>query len=212
VAVAIQKSSILSVEASLLGNHILERYARRAVNSLSPADVAGCFLIAAKYEDGLIGTDGDKLASAAHVKVEDMHRSERVVCVALEFDFCWTNPVHFLRWFSHEADGWNNATRRVAKAFLLAFTFDSGDLSTSPSLKAAAAMQCAKKVLKSGSWTAYHVAVTRWDKNEIAKVSAQMLKVLQEALLSGNLPFADLLTKGEVAQILCSGSDRSKGW
>ena len=211
VALAIQRAGFLSLEACLLGNYLLSRYQSLKRDS-SPSDVAGCFLIAKKYEDGLFGNEVDQVAVLAGVQQSSLERSEKAICIALDFDFCWPNPMHFLRWFSNEADGWNGTTRRVAKAFLIAFTFDDEDSTTTPSLKAAAALYSAKLFTRCGNWTPYHTAVTRYREEDVQQVSKRMAAALANAINGANLPFANLLTKSEMAQVLCSGTVRSKGW
>ena len=200
-AVTLQNQCAFSIEAALLAIHLINRY-RYHKEIMTSADITGCFLVAGKYEDGVTHPDSAKVAELAHLSEKEVFSSERQICRTLNFELRWANPMHFLRWFSHEADGWNSNTRRLAKAFLAAHAFNSDDSSKPSSLKAAAALFAAKSVTKSGPWTQYHIQVTRHPEAAVSGLSKEMIRVLSEVIISGTSPFGKLLTKEDVSLIL----------
>jgi hypothetical protein len=196
----------LSCEATLLAFELVGRYGRTRRRPLCAAETVGCFVVAAKYEDGILGKAPAKMCESAGVDHDEVLRHERVICLSLDFAFCWPNPIHFLRWFSHEVDGWNGTTRRIAKALLLIYALNGDDDGSLPSLRAAAALHAAKKVSGCGSWTPYHVAVSRHPQGDVKAYADRMLKAACDSITSGKFPFVSLMSKQEMTQVLNIGT------
>ena len=160
--------------------------------SSGQAEAAASLILARKYVDGLTQEEVKKMLPYTCLHESDLTRLELSICERISWNLSLPNPLSFLRGFSHDADGWNQATRSLAKELLLALIIDPVACSSySASTQGAAALCLAKSLLKMGSWTRQHRVVCRLRELDLQPCVSAMIQAARKAIRHVPSPFSE---------------------
>lgn len=166
---------------------------KAAGRSPGRAEAAVSLVLAAKYVEGLSQGDVKKMLLHTSLRESDLPRLELSICERVSWNLSIPNPLSFLRGFSHDADGWNQATRSLAKELLLALIIDPIACSSYPaSTQGAAALCLSKSLLKMGSWTHQHRLVCRFKEADLQPCVSAMFNAARRAVQYVPSPFSTL--------------------
>ena len=109
-------------------------------------------MIASKYEEITTPSVSNFVILADNTYTnEELLKAERYMLVTLDYVLCYPSPLTFLRRVS-KADEYDIRSRTIGKYFLECSLLDSSFMSVAGSLRTAAAIYLARKILKSGEW------------------------------------------------------------
>jgi len=163
-------------ETIFLATNIIDRFLSVRVVSLVKFQLVGvtALFIAAKYEEVVCPSVSNFLYMTDGGYADDeILKAERYVLSMIDFNLSYPNPINFLRRIS-KADGYDIASRTMAKYLMEISIVDHKFMGVTPSLIAAAGCWLARKVLNKGYWDANLVHYSGYSEDEL-KPTAQLM-------------------------------------